>query len=136
MHLPLLVLFFSLLIPVTIADLSSRKIPNIYLAFSTYGLAAYYILTGLASPAIILTIIPLSLLFVFGCGMGDLKLLALGFLSFKVVSFSSLLSVFQWLFLIAGAQICLIFLVKRTMPRSIALAPAIFIAFAAIFGNE
>ena len=131
-----MVLFFALLIPVTIADLSSRKIPNIYLIFSTYVLAAYYILTGIPSLAIFLVIIPLSLLFFFGCGMGDLKLLALGFLSFKVVNVSSVLSVFLWLFMIAGAQICLIFLVKRTMPRSIALAPAIFIAFAAIFGNE
>ena len=65
-------LYLLFAIPISIADLSQRKIPNIYLQIYAYYVGALLIVNGLPGALFMLAVIvTLGLLSIFGVGMGD-----------------------------------------------------------------
>ena len=122
----MLYLLFAL--PISIADISSRKIPNIYLQLYAYVVAALLVVRGLPDPNfMILVLVTLVLLSAIGVGMGDCKLLGIIVLMLQLSSVQEFELLLLTIFMIALIQIVLIWLYSKVIPRTIALAPAIFI---------
>ena len=69
----------------------------------------------------------LLLMSTIGIGMGDCKLVGLIFLMLQLSSFQEFELLLLAIFMIALIQIALIWVYSKVIPRTIALAPAIFI---------
>ena len=122
----MLYLLFAL--PISIADITSRKIPNIYLQLYAYAVAVLVVFRGVPDLIFILVVlVTLLLMSVIGVGMGDCKLLGLLVLMLQLSRFQEFELLLLSIFMIALIQIVLIWLYSKVIPRTIALAPAIFI---------
>ena len=122
----MLYLLFAL--PISIADITSRKIPNIYLQLYAYAVAVLVVFRGVPDLIFILVVlVTLLLMSVIGVGMGDCKLLGLLVLMLQLSRFQEFELLLLSIFMIALIQIVLIGLYSKVIPRTIALAPAIFI---------
>lgn len=122
----MLYLLFAL--PISIADISSRKIPNIYLQLYAYAVAVLVVVRGLPDAFFMLVVLAtLSLMSAIGVGMGDCKLLGLIVLMLQISRFQEFELLLLAIFMIALIQIVLIWLYSKVIPRTIAMAPAIFI---------
>ena len=122
----MLYLLFAL--PISIADISSRKIPNIYLLFYAYLVAVLVVVRGVLNPIFMLMVLAILLLMsAIGIGMGDCKLVGLIVLMLQLSSFQEFELLLLAIFMIALIQIALIWVYSKVIPRTIALAPAIFI---------
>jgi Flp pilus assembly protein protease CpaA len=122
------VLYLLFALPISIADISSRKIPNIYLQLYAYVVAALLVVRGLPDPNfMILVLVTLVLLSAIGVGMGDCKLLGIIVLMLQLSSVQEFELLLLTIFMIALIQIVLIWLYSKVIPRTIAMAPAIFI---------
>ena len=122
----MLYLLFAL--PISIADITSRRIPNIYLQLYAYAVAVLVVFRGLPDLIFILVVlVTLLLMSVIGVGMGDCKLLGLLVLMLQLSRFQEFELLLLSIFMIALIQIVLIWLYSKVIPRTIALAPAIFI---------
>lgn len=122
----MLYLLFAL--PISIADITSRKIPNIYLQLYAYAVAVLVVFRGVPDLIFILVVlVTLLLMSVIGVGMGDCKLLGLLVLMLQLSRFAEFELLLLSIFMIALIQIVLIWLYSKVIPRTIALAPAIFI---------
>ena len=122
----MLYLLFAL--PISIADISSRKIPNIYLQLYAYAVAVLVVFRGVPDLIFILVVlVTLLLMSVIGVGMGDCKLLGLLVLMLQLSRFAEFELLLLSIFMIALIQIVLIWLYSKVIPRTIALAPAVFI---------
>jgi len=122
------VLYLLFVIPISIADLSQRKIPNIYLQLYTYYVAALVIVNGLPSALLIFVVIlTLGLLSIFGVGMGDCKLLALIVLMLEISNLQEFEQLLIAILLTSLIDIMLIWGYSKVFPRTIAMAPAIFL---------
>jgi len=118
-------LIFAL--PIVIADLSSRKIPNIYLIFYCY--LTFPILLWRGFQRIDLTCafaILLLLCSLLGMGMGDIKLIFLISLLIGLNSICLFVILFTSIMAFSLMQIFLIWAMSKVFPASIAMAPAIF----------
>ena len=121
-------LYLLFVIPISIADLSQRKIPNIYLQLYTYYVAALVIVNGLPSALLIfVAILTLGLLSIFGVGMGDCKLLALIVLMLEISNLQEFEQFLIAILLTSLIDIMLIWGYSKVFPRTIAMAPAIFL---------
>ena len=122
----MLYLLFAL--PISIADISSRKIPNIYLQIYAYAVAVLVVVRGLPGAIFMLVVLTtLSLMSAVGVGMGDCKLLGLIVLMLQISRFQEFELLLLAIFMFALIQIVLIWLYSKVIPRTIAMAPAIFI---------
>ena len=122
----MLYLLFAL--PISIADITSRKIPNIYLQLYAYAVAVLVVFRGVPDLIFILVVlVTLLLMSVIGVGMGDCKLLGLLVLMLQLSRFAEFELLLLSIFMIALIQIVLIWLYSKVIPRTIAMAPAIFI---------
>lgn len=122
----MLYLLFAL--PISIADISSRKIPNIYLQLYAYLVAVLVVVRGVLNPIFMLMVLAILLLMTaIGIGMGDCKLVGLIVLMLQLSSFQEFELLLLAIFMIALIQIALIWVYSKVIPRTIALAPAIFI---------
>ena len=122
----MLYLLFAL--PISIADIASRKIPNIYLQLYAYAVAVLVVFRGVPDLIFILVVlVTLLLMSAIGVGMGDCKLLGLIVLMLQLSRFKEFELLLLSIFMIALIQIVLIWLYSKVIPRTIALAPAIFI---------
>ncbi|MEY3752750.1 MAG: hypothetical protein EBW12_04555 [Actinobacteria bacterium] len=122
----MLYLLFAL--PISIADISSRKIPNIYLQLYAYLVAVLVVVRGVLNPIFMLMVLAILLLMsAIGIGMGDCKLVGLIVLMLQLSSFQEFELLLLAIFMIALIQIALIWVYSKVIPRTIALAPAIFI---------
>ena len=122
----MLYLLFAL--PISIADIASRKIPNIYLQLYSYAVAVLVVFRGVPDLIFILVVlVTLLLMSAIGVGMGDCKLLGLIVLMLQLSRFQEFELLLLSIFMIALIQIVLIWLYSKVIPRTIALAPAIFI---------
>ena len=122
----MLYLLFAL--PISIADISSRKIPNIYLQLYAYLVAVLVVVRGVLNPIFMLMVLAILLLMsAIGVGMGDCKLLGLIVLMLQISRFQEFELLLLAIFMFALIQIVLIWLYSKVIPRTIALAPAIFI---------
>lgn len=122
-------MFYLLLsLPICIADLSQRKIPNIYLQLYTYYVGALLVVKGIPAPQfIILVCLSLSIFSFFGVGMGDCKLLALIVLMLKLSDIQEFELLLLEILLAALIEIVLRWALSKVFPRTIAMAPAIFL---------
>ena len=122
-------MFYLLLsLPICIADLSQRKIPNIYLQLYTYYVGALLVVNGIPAPQfIILVCLILSIFSFFGVGMGDCKLLALIVLMLKLSDTQEFELLLLSILLAALIEIVLRWGLSKVFPRTIAMAPAIFL---------
>mgnify|MGYP000371359987 FL=1 len=122
----MLYLLFAL--PISIADIASRKIPNIYLQLYAYAVAVLVVFRGVPDLIFILVVlVTLLLMSAIGVGMGDCKLLGLIVLMLQLSRFQEFELLLLSIFMIALIQIVLIWLYSKVIPRTIAMAPAIFI---------
>ena len=122
----MLYLLFAL--PISIADIASRKIPNIYLQLYAYAVVILVVFRGVPDLIFILVVlVTLLLMSVIGVGMGDCKLLGLLVLMLQLSRFAEFELLLLSIFMIALIQIVLIWLYSKVIPRTIAMAPAIFI---------
>ena len=122
----MLYLLFAL--PISIADIASRKIPNIYLQLYAYAVAVLVVFRGVPDLIFILVVlVTLLLMSAIGVGMGDCKLLGLIVLMLQLSRFQEFELFLLTIFMVALIQILLIRLYSKAIPRTIAMAPAIFI---------
>ena len=122
----MLYLLFAL--PISIADIASRKIPNIYLQLYAYAVVVLVVFRGVPDLIFILVVlVTLLLMSAIGVGMGDCKLLGLIVLMLQLSRFQEFELLLLEIFMIALIQIVLIWLYSKVIPRTIAMAPAIFI---------
>jgi Flp pilus assembly protein protease CpaA len=119
--------FVALAFPISLADVRSYSIPNIYLWWLLALCTPHFVLYGFGpSPRILSNIVVLALLHLVGLGMGDVKLLLIIFLYLNPlsnISFEALA-----IFLMCSATVYAISetLWKRKLPQKIPLAPSIF----------
>jgi Flp pilus assembly protein protease CpaA len=122
------VLYLLFALPISIADISSRKIPNIYLQLYAYAVAVLAVVRGVPDLIFMLLVFAtLLLMATIGVGMGDCKLLGLIVLMLQLSRFQEFELLLLAIFMIALIQIVLIWLYSKVIPRTIAMAPAIFI---------
>jgi Flp pilus assembly protein protease CpaA len=122
------VLYLLFALPMSIADISSRKIPNIYLQLYAYLVAVLVVVRGVPNAVFTLLVFAaLLLMATIGVGMGDCKLLGLIVLMLQLSRFQEFELLLLSIFMIALIQIVLIWLYSKVIPRTIAMAPAIFI---------
>jgi Flp pilus assembly protein protease CpaA len=120
------ILFGLILLPISISDLSERRIPNIYTKILGLLMLIEFIICGLPAPQIGLgcafLVLVLGLLKV---GMGDIKLISILILTFNL----HLIPFLSYLLAAAMVHIVISTARYRVMPLSIPLAPAIFFGF-------
>lgn len=122
------VLYFLFAIPISIADLSSLKIPNIYLKLYAYVVLFLLVLRGVPDLSFVLLVVSsLGFLVVIGVGMGDCKLLGLIVLMLDLSRSQEFERLLTAIFMCALIEIMLIWVYSKVIPRTIAMAPAIFI---------
>jgi Flp pilus assembly protein protease CpaA len=122
------VLYLLFALPISIADISSRKIPNIYIQLYAYAVAVLVVVRGVPDLVFMLVVLAILLLMsAIGVGMGDCKLLGLIVLMLQLSRFQEFELLLLAIFMIALIEIVLIWLYSKVIPRTIAMAPAIFI---------
>jgi len=122
------VLYLLFALPISIADISSRKIPNIYLQLYAYAATFLVVVRGLPDLVfLMMALVTLLLMSAIGVGMGDCKLLGLIVLTLQLSSVRELERLLLAIFMIALIEILLIWLYSKVIPRTIAMAPAVFI---------
>ncbi len=121
-------LYLLFAIPISIADLSQRKIPNIYLQIYAYYVGAFLLVNGLPSAQFMLVVIlTLGLFSIFGVGVGDCKLLALIVLMVEISNLQEFEQLLIAILLTSLIDIMLRWGYSKVFPRTIAMAPAIFL---------
>ena len=121
-------LYLLFAIPISIADLSQRKIPNIYLQIYAYYVGAFLLVNGLPSAQFMLVVIlTLGLFSIFGVGVGDCKLLALIVLMVEISNLQEFEQLLLAILLTSLIDIMLRWGYSKVFPRTIAMAPAIFL---------
>jgi Flp pilus assembly protein protease CpaA len=121
---------FSLLLafPISIADLSQRKIPNIYLTLYTYFIVALLVIKGVPSAIFLLFVfLTLGIFSLCGVGMGDCKLIALTMFMLELSQIQEFEHLLIAILLAALVEIMLRWGYSKVFPRTIAMAPAIFL---------
>jgi Flp pilus assembly protein protease CpaA len=117
--------------PISIRDMNTRTIPNVYLKFLAVLTAVYLFIDGFGNMANLLVgFIALCLLVAFRVGMGDVKLIGLTMLIVNSQMDFSVMRYFPILLICALAHLLIQGLVNWQLPERIALAPSIFLAFA------
>jgi len=122
------VFYLLLSLPICIADLSERKIPNIYLQLYTYYVGALLVVNGIPGLCCRIDVcLTLGIFSFFGVGMGDCKLIALIALMLKLSDTQEFELLLIAILLAALIEIVLRWGLSKVFPRSIAMAPAIFL---------
>jgi Flp pilus assembly protein protease CpaA len=123
-----LVIFLLLALPISIADLSQRKIPNIYLLLYSYYVGVILVINGVPSSQLIIPVFLILGIFSFcGVGMGDCKLIALIVLMLELSNIQEFEYLLLAILLTALLEIMLRWGYSKVFPRTIAMAPAIFL---------
>ena len=126
--------FWLISLPIMVRDLSSQRIPNIYLKLLTIPTSFFLVVDGIGPLINLLAFFLVLVLAAFlGVGMGDIKLLAISLMIFNSQMNFSILVFLSTLLASAFAHLLIHTLVTRQLPDRIALAPSIFLAFALYF---
>lgn len=119
--------FAVLSLPISICDLRTFKIPNIYLLLLTYCSLPSLFIYGLGDLFQLgLVLLTLVVLHWAGMGMGDIKLIALISLLINLNSASSFPDLAGCILAVSILHTGLVALISRNMPSRIPLAPSIF----------
>jgi Flp pilus assembly protein protease CpaA len=119
--------FLIAAVPISLADIRSYSIPNIYLIWLSFPCAPYLLVHGVGPVSrILVTVAILAVLHLCGLGMGDVKLLIIVALMLN----SDPLTIFYH-FSICLTVCAVVYAVMETLwrgelPHKIALAPSIF----------
>ena len=118
-------------IPISLADIKSFKIPNVYLWLLFLGLAPFIAVNGLGSISRLVSFFLIVLtLHLCRMGMGDVKLLCLIVLAFNSDRQFSSLTFFSYLLGVATIHVLILTLKNQMMVRKLPLAPSIFVGLA------
>lgn len=118
-------------IPISLADIKSFKIPNVYLRLLTVGLAPFIAVNGLGAIShLVISFLLVITLHLCGMGMGDAKLLLLIVLAFNSDQQFSSLIFFSHLLGVATFYLLVLGLIDQKVKRKIPLAPSIFVGLA------
>jgi Flp pilus assembly protein protease CpaA len=119
--------FAVLSLPISICDLRTFKIPNIYLLLLTYCTLPALFIYGVGNLSqLSLVLLTLVVLYWAGMGMGDIKLIALISLLINLNPDSSLVDFASCVMAVSIFHTGLVALISRSIPSRIALAPSIF----------
>jgi Flp pilus assembly protein protease CpaA len=119
--------FLVLAIPISLADLKSFTIPNVYLVILALLCAPYVFFNGLGQISVILAaLFSLLILNVLGLGMGDAKLLSIILFTLNSDDHNELTLLAVLIILSASLDVMWRTLKNRSLPRRIPLAPSIF----------
>ena len=114
--------------PISLADIKSYSIPNIYLIWLAVLCTPHVIMQGLGPvPRILFVLATLLVLHLCGLGMGDVKLLAIVALMLNYDPRTDFLDLGFSIAFCAVAYAIMQTLWNRELPRKIPLAPSIFI---------
>ena len=120
--------FLIAALPISLADIKSYSIPNIYLIWLFFLCTPYLLVHGLGPVSrILLAFTILAILHLCGLGMGDVKLLAIVALLLNSDQRSSVLNLGFSISLCAVVYAITQTLWNRELPRKIPLAPSIFL---------
>jgi hypothetical protein len=129
--------FIALALPISLADLKTFTIPNLYLGILAALCAPHVLVNGVGQlSAIALVSFMLLILNLLGLGMGDVKLLMIILLTLNsdVQSDLTLLAV---LIIISSAMYIMQKTLRdRRLPRRIPLAPSIFMGLALYLATQ
>ena len=118
-------------LPVCISDWRYRRIPNIYLLYMLYLILAIRLFVGVQSIAVIFcAAFFAALLTRTGMGAGDAKLFGITALALNLPNFGALSLLVAAMYVVAILQVLLMWLFSTEFPRSIPMAPAIFLGSA------
>jgi Flp pilus assembly protein protease CpaA len=129
--------FLVLAIPISLADLKSFTIPNVYLVMLSLLCAPYVFFNGLGQISEILAaLFILLMLNLLGLGMGDAKLLSIVLLTLNSDGYSDLTLLAVLIILTASLHVMWRTLKNRFLPRRIPLAPSIFVGLALYLATQ
>ena len=115
-------------LPISLADIKSYSIPNIYLIWLTVFCTPRVLMQGIGPvPRILIVIAVLLVLHLCGLGMGDVKLLAIVALMLNYDPRTAFLNLGFSIAFCAVVYAITQTLWNRQLPRKIPLAPSIFI---------
>ena len=125
----MLIPFLLAALPISLADIKSYAIPNIYLIWLAFLCTPYVLLHGLGPvPRILVIVAILAVLQLSGLGMGDVKLIAIVALMLNSEPQTAFHHLGICLILCAVVHVIMETPWKGELPRKIALAPSIFLA--------
>lgn len=120
--------FLIAVIPISLADIKSYLIPNIYLIWLCFLCTPYVLVHGLGPVSrILFTLSILAILHLFGLGMGDVKLFGIVALMLNSDPQTAFFNLGFSISLCAAVYAITQTLWNRELPRKIPLAPSIFI---------
>jgi len=120
--------FALMAFPISLADIKSYSIPNIYLIWLAVFCTPHVLMQGLGPvPRILIVIAILLMLHLCGLGMGDVKLLAIVALMLNYDPRTAFLNLGFSIAFCAVVYAVTQTLWNRQLPRKIPLAPSIFI---------
>jgi Flp pilus assembly protein protease CpaA len=123
--------FLIAALPISLADLRSFTIPNIYLWWLSFLCVPYLLLHGFGPVLkLVVVILILGFLYLIGLGMGDVKLLAIMSLSLNSDSQAKLSFMALLILLSANSHVIFKSLWNHQLARRIPLAPSIFVGLA------
>jgi Flp pilus assembly protein protease CpaA len=129
--------FLVLAIPISLADLKSFTIPNVYLVILSLLCAPYVFFNGLGQISVILAaLFILLMLNVLGLGMGDVKLLSIILFTLNSDDHNELTLLAVLIILSASLHVMWRTLKNRSLPRRIPLAPSIFVGLALYLATQ
>jgi Flp pilus assembly protein protease CpaA len=129
--------FLILAIPISLADLKSFTIPNVYLVMLSLLCAPYVFFNGLGQISVFLAaMFILLILILLGLGMGDAKLLSIILLTLNSDGYSDLTLLAVLIILSASLHVMWRTLKNRSLPRRIPLAPTIFVGLALYLATQ
>jgi len=129
--------FLVLAIAISLADLKSFTIPNVYLVMLSLLCAPYVFFNGLGQISEILAaLFILLMLNLLGLGMGDAKLLSIILLTLNSDGYSDLTLLAVLIILSASLHVMWRTLKNRSLPRRIPLAPTIFVGLALYLATQ
>ena len=118
-------------IPISLADSKSFKIPNVYLWLLFLGLAPFIVVNGFGSISrLVSSFLVVLTLHLCGMGMGDVKLLGLLVVAFNSDRQFSSITFFSYLLGVATIHVLILTLKHQMMVRKLPLAPSIFVGLA------
>lgn len=119
--------FAVLSLPISLCDLRTFKIPNIYLLVLLYCSLPAVFIYGLGDLArLFVVLLFLILLYWMGVGMGDIKLITLISVLINLNPDSSFLDLACCVIAVSILHTGLFVVVKRAIPTRLPLAPSIF----------
>lgn len=128
----MLTLIYLFAIPISVADLASFRIPNIYNKILGYGTCVTALVNGIGCLSDLAIYIGLlSLLYLLGIGMGDIKLLLIIGIALNSNSDINSFMFFNYLFVCASVHVVISYLAFGAFQEKIAMAPSIFLGLSA-----